>query len=54
MRKRIFIIHRWLGTPNSDWYPWAKEELEKKGFEVARRKFAPLGLPEDPKVQILS
>lgn len=32
--KRIFIIHRWDGTPNSDWYPWIKNELEKRGFKV--------------------
>lgn len=34
MKKRMFIIHRWDGTPNSDWYPWLKRELEKKGFEA--------------------
>ncbi len=32
--KRVFIIHRWDGTPKSDWYPWLKRELEKKGFKV--------------------
>ncbi len=32
--KRIFIVHRWDGTPESDWYHWLKKELEKKGFEV--------------------
>lgn len=31
---RAFIIHRWGGTPNSDWYPWLKKVLEKRGFEV--------------------
>ena len=31
---RAFIVHRWDGTPNSDWYPWLKKELEKKGFKV--------------------
>lgn len=34
MQKRIYIIHRWDGAPNKDWLPWAKTELEKKGFEV--------------------
>lgn len=34
MQKRIFIIHRWGGAPSKDWLPWAKEEFEKKGFEV--------------------
>ena len=32
--KRVFIIHRWDGTPKSDWYPWLKKELEKEGFKV--------------------
>ncbi len=31
---RVFIVHRWDGTPISDWYPWLKKELEKKGFVV--------------------
>lgn len=34
MAKRIFIIHRWAGSPNADWYPWLKSELESKKFEV--------------------
>ena len=32
--KRVFIVHRWDGTSKSDWYPWLKKELEKKGFKV--------------------
>lgn len=32
--KRVFIIHCWQGTPNDFWYPWLKNELEKKGFDV--------------------
>ena len=32
--KRVFIVHRWDGNPNSDWYPWLKRELENKGFKV--------------------
>ncbi len=34
MVKRVFIIHRWEGTPEVDWYPWLRKELENKGFEV--------------------
>ncbi|MDD5489477.1 MAG: alpha/beta fold hydrolase [Candidatus Moranbacteria bacterium] len=33
--KRVFIIHGWEGTPDSNWFPWLKAELEKKRFEVA-------------------
>lgn len=25
--KHIFVVHRWGGTPSSDWYPWIKKEL---------------------------
>jgi len=32
--KKVIIVHRWDGTPESDWYPWLKRELESKGFEV--------------------
>jgi uncharacterized protein len=34
MQKRAFIIHGWDATPDSDWYPWLKQELERKGFDV--------------------
>ena len=33
--KNIFIIHRWGGKPNSDWYAWLKNELEVKGYNVS-------------------
>ena len=32
--KRVFIIHGWEGNPNSNWQPWLKNELIKKGYEV--------------------
>jgi predicted alpha/beta hydrolase family esterase len=32
--KTFYIIHRWGGTPESDWYPWLKVELEKLRHEV--------------------
>ncbi len=34
IKKRIFIIHGWEGTPESNWFPWLKEQLEDRGFEV--------------------
>ncbi len=32
--KRVIIVHGLSGSPESDFLPWAKEELEKKGYEV--------------------
>jgi uncharacterized protein len=32
--KRAFIIHGWGGFPEEGWFPWAKDELEKRGFSV--------------------
>ena len=32
--KRVFIIHGWGGHPKEAWFPWLKQELEKKGFLV--------------------
>jgi predicted alpha/beta hydrolase family esterase len=34
MTKRVFIAHGWDGTPQEGWFPWLKQELETKGFEV--------------------
>lgn len=32
--KRVFIIHGWSGSPDTNWLPWLKKELEEKGCEV--------------------
>lgn len=34
MKKRVFIIHGWGGSPQEGWFPWLKKELESKGFTV--------------------
>lgn len=34
MAKRAVIIHGWGGHPGEAWFPWLKQELEKKGFSV--------------------
>ena len=32
--KKVFIIHGWGGSPDSNWFPWMKKELEKENIEV--------------------
>jgi len=32
--KRIIIVHGWSGSPDQNWLPWLKSELEKQGNEV--------------------
>lgn len=32
--KKALILISWYGTPESDWLPWLKIELEKRGYEV--------------------
>ncbi len=32
--KTVYLIHRWDGNLESDWYPWLKTELEKLGHLV--------------------
>jgi predicted alpha/beta hydrolase family esterase len=32
--KRVIIVHCWDGYPDYCWYPYAKSELEKRGFAV--------------------
>ncbi len=46
--KRIFIIHRWYGSPEADWYPWLKKELEKKGFVII---IPNMPMPEAPDIK---
>ncbi len=30
--KRVFIIHGWEASPESNWFPWLKTELEENGI----------------------
>ena len=29
-----YIIHRWEGTPQDDWYPWLRDRLVEQGWQV--------------------
>jgi predicted alpha/beta hydrolase family esterase len=45
---RVFIVHRWDGSPESDWYPWLKIKLLAHGdFEV---KILEMPEPHHPKI----
>lgn len=47
MTKRIFLIHRWDGNPEADWYPWLKTELKAKDFNFS---IPTMPNPEEPKI----
>lgn len=34
MAKRLFIVHGWDFNPKMNWYPWLKNEFEKRSFKV--------------------
>ncbi len=34
MQKRVFIIHGWDGHPDEGIFPWLKQQLETKGYQV--------------------
>ena len=48
MKKRVYIVHGWEGSPENDWFPWLKKELDRISVEV---KF--LAMP-NPKYPIMS
>ena len=49
--KRVFIIHGWGGHPDEGWFPWVKNELEKKDFEVHIPAMPDAYGKEQPKIE---
>lgn len=47
--KKVYIVHGWDGGPEKDWVPWAKQELEKLGYEVHALA---MPNPEHPRLDI--
>ena len=37
--KKVVIIHGANGSPEENWFPWLKKELETKGIEVIIPQF---------------
>ncbi|MFA4890393.1 MAG: alpha/beta fold hydrolase [Candidatus Paceibacterota bacterium] len=48
MKKRVFIIHGWGGTPKEGWLLWLNKELKKKGFNVVAPK---MPNADEPKIK---
>lgn len=48
LRKRVIIVHRWAGSPESDWYPWLRAELEKMGVQV---EIPAMHVTEQPEIE---
>jgi len=34
MSKKAIIVHGWGGNPGEGWFPWAKSQLERLGYDV--------------------
>jgi predicted alpha/beta hydrolase family esterase len=34
MVKRVFLVHGWGGSPETDFFVWLRGELKNNGFEV--------------------
>ncbi len=45
--KKAIIVHGWDGHPKEGWFPWLKNQLEKKGFTV---NIPQLPQPEKPRI----
>ena len=52
--KRVFLIHGWDGRPDNHWFPWLKNELERRDLLAGRHGFKVESLempnPARPKV----
>jgi hypothetical protein len=48
MSKKVIIAHGWGGHPEENWFPWLKNNLEERNFEVI---IPQLPIPKNPKIQ---
>lgn len=49
MENRVFIVHGWGGYPQEGWFPWLKEKLEEKEFQV---QIPTMPKPGKPKINL--
>src|SRR3989344_1578451 len=47
--KRVIIVHGWDGHPEEGWFPWLKDKLEKKEFQV---QVPTMPKPGEPKINL--
>ncbi|MFZ2200074.1 MAG: alpha/beta fold hydrolase [Microgenomates group bacterium] len=47
-KTRIFLIHGWGGSPRGDWFPWAKTEMENRGYVVVAPQMPDTDSPTIP------
>lgn len=45
--RRVYLVHGWEGNPNNCWFPWLKNELKGRGFEVI---IPAMPNPEEPEI----
>jgi|GEM_PF-165935 len=43
--KHIYVVPRWAGTANDDWYPWLKRQLEASSDSAVRYEVHLLTMP---------
>lgn len=46
--KRVFLVHKWGGNYELDWFPWLKKNLENAQYEVVEVKIPD---PENPVIK---
>lgn len=44
--KTLYLIHRWDGSPESDWYPWLKNEVDSEFITTV----LPMPHPDTPHI----
>lgn len=46
--KKVVLVHGWGSSPDGEWLPWLRDELENRGFEVLAPEMPGT---DDPKIK---